>query len=160
RDAASVVGVLSPFLTCEEAYLLAKFLKGLSGQGRLGLGPVPGVGAGDTYPKDRRGHPGPPGQVTHRAGKGPHPRGGEEVVGHLQGEVIRFEDVVRSAAEGRVQAMYLAVSSPPRPGGWVSEEQAQELKKVPLVVLQDLLPSPVSNFAHYVLPGATWAEKD
>jgi NADH-quinone oxidoreductase subunit G len=42
----------------------------------------------------------------------------------------------------------------------VSEEQAQELKKVPLVVVQDLLPSPVSNFAHFVLPGAAWAEKD
>ena len=25
---------------------------------------------------------------------------------------------------------------------------------------QDLLPSPVSNFAHYVLPGTSFAEKD
>jgi NADH-quinone oxidoreductase subunit G len=34
------------------------------------------------------------------------------------------------------------------------------LKKAPLVVVQDLLPSPVSGFAHFVLPGASWAEKD
>src|SRR5579884_2269387 len=57
KDAGQVVGVLSPFLTCEEAYLLAKFLKGLSPQVRLALGSVPIVGEDDTYPKDRRGRP-------------------------------------------------------------------------------------------------------
>ncbi len=59
-----------------------------------------------------------------------------------------------------MQALYLAAGYPPRPGGWVSESQAQELKKVPLVVCHDILPSPVSAFAHYVLPGATFAEKE
>ena len=46
-----MAGVLSPFLTCEEAYLLAKYLKGLSGEVRLALGPVPVVGEDDTYPE-------------------------------------------------------------------------------------------------------------
>ncbi len=160
KDAGGVVGVLSPFLTCEEAFLLAKFLKGLSGQVRLALGPVPVVGEDDTYPKDRRGKAVQPVKFTIRAEKCPNRRGVEEVLRHFQGDVVRFEDVIRSAAEGRVQALYLAISSPPRPGGCVSEQQAQELKKVPLVVAQDLLPSPVSNFAHFVLPGASWAEKD
>src|SRR5262249_30252068 len=54
-DANSVMFVLSPFLTCEEAYLLAKYARGLSPQVRLALGPVPTVGEDDTYPKDRRG---------------------------------------------------------------------------------------------------------
>jgi NADH-quinone oxidoreductase subunit G len=160
RDAAGVVGVLSPFLTCEEAFLLAKFLKSLSGQVRLALGTVPVVGEDDTYPKDRRGNPVQPVKFTIRAEKCPNRRGVEEVLRHFQGDVIRFEDVVRSAAAGGVQALYLAASYPPRPGGWVSEEQAQALKKAPLVVVQDLLPSPVSGFAHFVLPGASWAEKD
>src|SRR5262249_32695736 len=31
RDGSAIAGVLSPFLTCEEAYLFAKFLKGLAG---------------------------------------------------------------------------------------------------------------------------------
>jgi NADH-quinone oxidoreductase subunit G len=160
RDAAGVVGVLSPFLTCEEAFLLAKFLKGLSGQVRLALGPVPVIGEDDTYPKDRRGNPVQPVQFTIRAEKCPNRRGVEEVLRHFQGDVIHFADVVRSAAEGGVQALYLAASYPPRPGGWVSAEQAQALKKAPLVVVQDLLPSPVSGFAQFVLPGASWAEKD
>jgi NADH-quinone oxidoreductase subunit G len=158
KDAAGVVGVLSPFLTCEEAYLLAKFLKGLSGQVRLALGPVPIVGEDDTYPKDRRGRPIQPVKFTIRAEKCPNRRGVEEILRHFQGEVTPFDEVVRSASEGRVQALYLAAGYPPRSGGWISEAQA--LQRVPLVVCQDLLPSAVSNFAHYVLPGAAWAEKD
>jgi NADH-quinone oxidoreductase subunit G len=160
KDAAGVVGVLSPFLTCEEAYLLARFLKGLSGQVRLALGPVPVVGEDDTYPKDRRGNPIQPVKFTIRAEKCPNRRGVEEVLRHFQGETIGFDAVVRDAAEGRVQALYLAAGYPPRPGGWVSETQAQALQRVPLVVCHDLLPSLVSNFAHFVLPGAAWAEKD
>src|SRR5262249_48796495 len=42
----------------------------------------------------------------------------------------------------------------------VSEEQVFGLQRVPLVVVQDLLPSPASGLAKYVLPAATFAEKD
>jgi NADH-quinone oxidoreductase subunit G len=160
KEAGQVAGVLSPFLTCEEAYLLAKFLKGLSPQVRLALGPVPIVGMDDTYPKDRRGRPIHPVKFTIRAEKCPNRKGVEAVLRHFQGEVVHFEDIVRDAGEGRVQALYLAAGYPPRPGGWVSEEQAAALRKTPLVVCHDLLPSPVSNFANYVLPAASFAEKD
>ncbi|HWG42052.1 MAG TPA: molybdopterin-dependent oxidoreductase [Gemmataceae bacterium] len=160
KDASGVVGVLSPFLTCEEAYLAAKFLKGLSGQVRLALGPVPIVGEDDTYPKDRKGKPIQPVKFTIRAEKCPNRRGVEEVIRHFQGEVPSFDEVVRGASEGRVQALYLAAGYPPRPGGWINDTQAQALQRIPLIVCQDLLPSPVSHFAHYVLPAAAWAEKD
>jgi NADH-quinone oxidoreductase subunit G len=160
KDAASVVGVLSPFLTCEEAFLVATYLKGLSGQVRLALGPVPVVGEDDTYPKDRMGRPAQPVKFTIRAEKCPNRRGVEEVLRHFQGEVVGFDQVVRWAADGGVQALYLAAGYPPRPGGWVSGEQAAALKKVPVVVCQDLLPSPASEVAQYVLPAASWAEKD
>ena len=39
-----VAGVLSPFLTVEEAYLLASYLKGLNPANVLALGPVPDAG--------------------------------------------------------------------------------------------------------------------
>ncbi len=160
RDGGGVAGVLSPFLTCEEAYLFAKYLKGLSGQVRLALGPVPVIGEDDTYPKDRKGRPILPVKFTIRAEKCPNRRGVEEVLRHFQGEVIGFEDVVRSAQEGRVKAAYLAAGYPPRPGGWVNETQAAALAKVPLLIVQDILPSPVSAVAQYVLPGVSFAEKD
>ncbi len=160
KDGAAVVGVLSPFLTCEEAYLLAKFIRGLSPFARLALGPIPVVGEDDTYPKDRRGRPVQPVKFTIRAEKCPNRKGVEAVLSRFQGKIIGFDDVVNSAAEGKVQALYLTAGYPPRPGGWVSESQAQELKKAPLVVCHDILPSPVSAFAHYILPGATFAEKE
>ena len=160
KDAPGVVGVLSPFLTCEEVYLLAKFLKGLSPQVRLALGPVPVVGEDDTYPKDRRGKPATPVKFTIRAEKCPNRKGVEAVLSRFQGKVIAFDDVAKSAADGKVKALYLTAGYPPRPGGWVTEAQAQALQKVPLVVCHDILPSPVSKFAHYILPGATFAEKE
>jgi NADH-quinone oxidoreductase subunit G len=164
RGASGVVGVISPFLTCEEAYLFASFLKGLSPEVRLALGPVPVIGEDDTYPKDRRGNPVQPVKFTIRAEKCPNRRGVEEVLKHFQGSAISFADVLREAGEGQLQAVYLAASYPPRRGPdggpWVTEEQARALGKVPLVVCQDLFPSPASTLAHFILPGSAWAEKD
>jgi NADH-quinone oxidoreductase subunit G len=160
RDAATVVGVLSPFLTCEEAYLLAKYLKGLSGQVRLALGPVPVVGEDDTYPKDRHGRPVEPVKFTIRAEKCPNRKGVVEVLRHFQGEVIEFAEVLRLAGEGQLNAVYLTAGYPPASGPWVTPEQAQALAKVKLLIVQDILPSPASETAKYVLTGASFAEKD
>src|SRR5205085_50173 len=131
KNGSAVAGVLSPFLTCEEAYLLAKYLKGLSGEVRLVLGPVPVVGEDDTYPKDRHGRPVQPVKFTIHAEKCPNRRGVEEVLRHFQGEVVAFDDVLHSAGEGRLKAVYLAAGYPPRDGGWIKPEQAEALQKVP-----------------------------
>jgi NADH-quinone oxidoreductase subunit G len=159
HDGSAVAAVLSPFLTCEEAYLLGKYLKGLSGDVRLALGHVPIQGEDDTYPKDCRGHAVQPVKFTIRAEKCPNRRGVEAVLRHFQGEVLGMEEILRSAGESRLQAIYFAASYPPRVGGWITEAQAEALRRVPLVVVQDLFPSPASALAKYVLPGASWAEK-
>ncbi len=158
--AEQVVAVLSPFLTCEEAYLLARWFKDLSPQTLLTLGPVPVAGEDDTYPKDRRGRPAKPVKFTIRAEKCPNRLGVQAVLRQLQGDVIPFERVLRSAGSGQIEALYLAAGYPPRPWKWITEEQAQALKKVPLLVCHDLLPSQASNVAHYILPAASFAEKD
>jgi NADH-quinone oxidoreductase subunit G len=160
QDGFQVAAVLSPFLTCEEAYLLAKYLKGLSGNVRLALGHVPIKGEDDTYPKDRRGRPAQPVKFTIRKEKCPNRRGVEVILRHFQGEVIPCEEVWHAAGEGRLRAVYLAASYPPREGSWITEAPAETLKRVPLVVVQDLFPSPASAVAKFVLPGATFAEKD
>ncbi len=160
RDGSAVVGVLSPFLTCEEAFLLARFLKGLSGEVRLALGPVPVVGEDDTYPKDRRGRPTQPVKFTIRAEKCPNRRGVEEVLRHFQGDVVKFDDVLRDTAPGKVQALYLAAGYPPRGEGWINEGQAKSLERVPLLVVQDLFATPASDRATYILPAVSFAEKD
>jgi NADH-quinone oxidoreductase subunit G len=160
-DGTAAAGVLSPFLTCEEAYLLARFLKGLSGEVRLALGPVPVLGEDDTYPKDRRGRPAQPVKFTIRAEKCPNRRGVEEVLKHFQGEVVRFDDLLRDAGAGRLQALYVAAGYPPRPGwNWVTAGQAEALGRVPLLVVQDLFATPASERAKYVVPAVSFAEKD
>jgi NADH-quinone oxidoreductase subunit G len=160
RDGSALVGVVSPFLTCEEAYLFAKFLRGLSAHVRLALGPVPIVGEDDLYPKDRRGRPVQPVTFTIRAEKCPNRRGVEEVLRHFQGEVLGFDSVRRASGAGELQAVYLAAGYPPRSEGWITQEQAAALRNAPLLIVQDLLPSPASSQADFVVPAAAWAEKD
>jgi NADH-quinone oxidoreductase subunit G len=159
-DPASVAGMISPFLTCEEAYLLAKYLKALSREVRLFLGPVPVMGEDDTYPKDRHGRPIQPVRFTILAEKCPNRRGVEAILRHYQGEVLGFDELLRLSQEDKLKALYIAAGYPPRAGGWNTEEQAANFKQVPLLVVQDLFPSPVSAMAKYVIPAATFAEKD
>jgi NADH-quinone oxidoreductase subunit G len=157
-DPASVAGMISPFLTCEEAYLLAKYLKGLSSEARLFLGPVPLIGENDTYPKDRHGRPIQPVRFTIRAEKCPNRRGVEAILRHFQGELLGFDELLRLGQQNKLKAVYFAAGYPPRAGGWITEDQAEKLKQVPLLVVQDLFPSPVSAMAKYVIPAATFAE--
>jgi NADH-quinone oxidoreductase subunit G len=163
--AASVAGVLSPFLTCEEAFLLAKYLKGLSPDVRLYLGPVPVVGQDDTYPKDRRGRPVEPVKFTIRAEKCPNRRGVEAVLKHFQGEVRPFEQAIEVVDRGELKTIWVAAGYPQGggyvgPSPWLTDAQAAALRKATLLVVQDLLPSPVSAAADYVLPAAAWVEKE
>jgi NADH-quinone oxidoreductase subunit G len=160
KNASAVAAVLSPFLTCEEAYLLALYLKGLSSEVLLAFGYLPVLGEDDTFPKDRRGRPIQPAKFTIRAEKCPNRRGVQEILLHFQGEVVAFERVLEAASQGRLEAVYFAAGYPPREGGWISEMQAEALRRVPLVVVQDLFPSPASALAKYVLPSAAFAEKD
>src|SRR5262245_23155894 len=72
RRGSSLAAALSPMLTCEEAYLLAKLIKGFAADARLYLGWVPQVGQDDHYPQDRHGKPLPPTKFTIRAEKCPN----------------------------------------------------------------------------------------
>jgi NADH-quinone oxidoreductase subunit G len=160
KQASAVVGVLSPWLTCEEAYLLAKYLKGMTRAVRLALGPVPTVGEDDTYPKDRKGKALETVKFTIHAEKAPNRKGVEKVLSHFQGRIIPFDEVVKEADAGKLEAVYLAAGYPPREPGWVTPAQADALGKVPTLILQDLAPSPLSDRASILIPAASFAEKD
>jgi NADH-quinone oxidoreductase subunit G len=161
RESGSrLAAVLSPMLTCEEAYLLAKLIKGFSPQANLYLGWVPVVGQDDHYPQDRKGNPIQPTKFTIRAEKCPNRRGVEEILKHFQGDVHGFDAFLKSAAEGQHQAAYLTAGYSPRLEPWLDEQQAQALQNVPLLVVQDLFASAATTAAKYVLPASTFAESD
>lgn len=148
-----VAAVLSPWMTIEEAFLLGKFLKGLSPKITLAIGKTRVEGEDDTYPKDVQGRPVQPVKFTIRAEKAPNRRGVEEVLKHFQGSVIPAGDVL----SGAYDALYIVGGDP---AGTLTEQQGTGLSKTRLLIVQDLLASPVSDAAHFVLAGGSWAERD
>jgi len=72
--------------------------------------------------------------------------------------VLSFDRLLSDARD--LKALYLTAGYSPRLGPWLSAEQTQTLAQVPLLVVQDLTPSPISAAARYALPAATFAEKD
>ena len=157
RRARGVAAVLSPWMTCEEAYLLARFLKALSPQVKLALGPVRHVGQDDHYPKGVNGEPLEPVKFTIRAEKAPNRHGVEAVLIHYQQGLMTFEAVLHQIASGEIDTLYL-VGGDSEP--WLSDMQANVLKQLKLLIVQDLLPNPALPHAHFVLAGGSFAEKD
>jgi NADH-quinone oxidoreductase subunit G len=153
---AAVLAVLSPMLACEEAFLLAKYLKSLSLDVRLALGRVPVAGEDDHYPKNGDAAAASP-KFTIRAEKCPNRRGVEAIVAALDGQIRSFDDAMSDVNTGKVQAIVLTGGYPHE---WLTTPEVESLTKPELVVLVDILNSPAAASADYVLPGAAWAEKE
>lgn len=160
KNAADVAFLLSPFLTCEEAYLLASWARSLAPTVGIAIGPVPVIGADDHYPKDRRGGELPNPKFTIRAEKCPNRRGVEEIVQHFQGKLLTAADVLAKAQRGELSALFMSGGYPPQPEPWFTGEQLNACKRVGLLAVQDLLPSPLTEAAQFVLPASSFAEKD
>ncbi len=149
--------VLSPWMTVEEAYLLADYFTGLSEEAILALAPVRIVGEDDVYPKEVHGRPVEPVTFTIRAEKCPNRLGVQTVLAHFTRNVASLGDVLGLAAAGQLSAVFLVGGDSQ---GWISHEQAKALDTVGTVVVQDILPSPASERAGFVLPGGSSAERD
>ncbi len=144
---AGCAAVLSPMMTCEEAWLLAKFVREIAPSATLALGYVPTRGADRSYP----------GGYVLRAEKCPNRRGVEAILRHFGGATCGWDEFVKSAGESKYKVAYVV-------GGysdeWISKDAAAALAKVEALFVHDLLPSPLTDRAVAVLPGATWAERD
>jgi NADH-quinone oxidoreductase subunit G len=152
-----VAAVLSPWMTVEEAYLLAGFLKSLSGQVTLALGPIRVEGKDEQFPKDIKGNVVEPVKFTIRAEKAPNRAGVEAVLSHFAGDVMPFEELLRLSSAGQFSAVYLVGGDPE---GWINEIQAEAFSKIETVIVQDILPSPVLKHATHVLPSGTFVERE
>ena len=140
-------GVLSPFISLEEAYLLAKLLRSIDPQAILAMGPVPTVGENQKFP----------GGFVIAAEKAPNRRGVEEILGYFMHKVLSFEDFLKEMQ--RIEFGGVWVSGGYK-GPWIEESAARRFEKVPLLVVQDLFPSSLSERATYQLPAAAFAERE
>jgi NADH-quinone oxidoreductase subunit G len=149
--------VLSPFLSVEEAFLLAKYAKNLSSKAKLYLGHVPVVGQDDVYPKDRKGNPtSGPAKFTIRAEKAPNRLGVTAVIRHFEGSVPSLADYTSAAQAGQVKAVYLT-------GGYADEASLAALAALPkpgLTIVHDFAPLTWAAGAHYFLPLSLATEKE
>jgi NADH-quinone oxidoreductase subunit G len=158
-----LAGVLSPFLTVEEAYLIATYLKGVNPTCVLAMGPVPTQGDDVTFrPDATKGRTGDtsfvvPRPFTIHREKCPNRRGVEAILEHFQGEVIDFSKISARAAAGEFRGLFV-VSDAIDPA--FSDEDVRKLRPhVEFLVVQDTHVTPLAQAADVVLAGATFAEK-
>jgi NADH-quinone oxidoreductase subunit G len=157
------IGVLSPFLTVEEAYLFASYLKSLNPANVLALGPVPTSGSDFTVTPDQiEGRTGDtsfvvPRPFTIHAEKCPNRRGVSAILEHFEGKVIDFEAASQRITSGEFAALYVASDSI---DPWIDEAKSKALRAgVKLLVVQDTNVTPLAQAADAVIAGATFAEK-
>jgi NADH-quinone oxidoreductase subunit G len=158
-----VAAVLSPFLTVEEAFLLARYVKGLNPANLLALGPVPTRGVDCTIQPDQtKGRTGDtsfvvPRPFTIHAEKCPNHRGVAAVLEHFEGKVVAYDELTSRVGAGELGGVYV-VSDAIEP--WIDEAQSNALRaKVSFLVVQDTTITPLAHLADIVLAGATFAEK-
>ena len=161
REGGAIAGIFSPFLTVEEAYAMASYLKGLSPGAVLAMGPIPIAGEDQTFtPDQHEGRTGDtsfviPRPFTIHAEKCPNRRGVEAVLAHFGG-AIGFDTISSRVAAGEFRAL-LVTSDAIDPA--FADADAQALRKAGFLVVIDTNVTPLAQAADVVLAGATFAEK-
>lgn len=163
HNGGKIAGILSPFLTVEEAYLMATYLRGLAPDAVLALGPVPVEGEDITFrPDQTKGRTGDtsfvvPRPFTIHAEKCPNRRGVEEILRHFQGEVIDFATISGRIKNREFAGLHI-VSDAIDP--WIDQADADAIRGgVDFLVVQDTNVTPLAQLADVALAGATFAEK-
>jgi NADH-quinone oxidoreductase subunit G len=146
REAERPAYVLSPHLTVEEAYLLARYGRELNPEALLVLGHVPVAGKDERFA----------GGFTIRREKCPNRRGVEQLIGAMAGEVVSWQQFLDRVADEPCDAVWIT-------GGyktpWNDEATAERLRGVKTLIVQDLFASPVFHAAHWQLPATAFAER-
>lgn len=156
--------VVSPMLSCEEAYLLATLARSIDPSAVLAVGPIPTRGQDKTFP------PNAPAERAYRvyAEKAPNARGVRRVLEAIGGKALSYEQVLEQLKRGSGREQIGAVILTGNyPGPWADDELHGLLSRAKaergagrrFLVLIDTLTSRLVDEADVVLPGATWAEK-
>jgi NADH-quinone oxidoreductase subunit G len=139
--------MVSPMLSCEDAYLLARWALAHDPGAELAVGPVPVHGVDKTFP----------GGFTMHAEKAPNARGVRRVLealakGRPVHDASAFERTLASGGVG------VAVITGNYPSDWVGAGLRDALARVPFMLI-DTLPTALTPMAEVTLPAASWVEK-
>jgi len=147
RKAGRLAVALSPFLTVEEAYLLATYVKSIDAQAIIGVGPIPVEGEDETFKNG----------FTIRAEKCPNRQGVETIAQRLGDGLLDWEAFVGKVETESPGAVWITGGYP---GAWHDEATAARFDGVKELIVQDLFASPLYERATIQLPGAAFAERE
>jgi NADH-quinone oxidoreductase subunit G len=151
--------MVSPMLTCEEAFVLGKLALAIDPRAILAVGPVPRSGQDKIYPPNAKEDS--PKAFKVYAEKAPNARGVRRVLAGLtdEGRVKSYEDLLTLLGKGSgVSNLGAVIATGNYPSDWATEDFIKCLGGK-FVVLIDTLSSLLCDKADIVLPGATFAEK-
>jgi NADH-quinone oxidoreductase subunit G len=151
---AGVAVVLSPFVACEEAWLLARFMREVAPDCALVVGPVPMEGEDQHFPV---GSSADAAKFTVLREKCPNRRGVEMVIDGAGGTSLAWEAFAKQAGAGEYSAVWIA-GGYPKP--WVDKSAAKLAAKFELLVIADLFENELMAGAALVLPACAWAERE
>ena len=146
-EAKHIGALISPMLSCEDAYLLATMVLEHDPAAILGVGPVPVSGEDKTFP----------GGFTMYAEKAPNARGVRRVLAKLSGKVAEYDEFLKGIKRKntKVDALLLTGNYPSE---WVTPDLSAAAEGK-FTVLIDTLPNALTSDVDVLLPGATWVEK-
>lgn len=160
KPGAKLAVLVSPMLTCEEAWTIGKFaidaMGGDNSRVVLGVGPVPVKGIDKTYPPGAKSEA--KNAYTMRAEKAPNARGVKRALAGLTSGRVPLDSDAFNTAIAKDAAVEGVIVTGNYPSEWVIDDFTKALTKK-WVLLIDTLPNKLTAKADVVLPGATWAEK-
>lgn len=147
RASKSMLVLVSPMLSCEEAWLLAQYTSSLDAEVTFALGPVPRHGEDKTFLSG----------YTSYAEKAPNARGVRRVLASFKNKTIEYEALLAHMAS--CPSIDLVFATGNYPSTWATEQLITGIGQERKLILLDTLESQLSRRADVLLPTTTWVEK-
>jgi len=136
QQASAIALLVSPMISCEDAWLLGQFVRGLDKNAIVGIGPVPIVGEDKTFKSG----------FTMRSEKAPNARG----VKRALGEALEYDEWKNQLAKADTVVVT---------GNYPATWDTPEMSDSQTLILIDTLANALTERADVFIPAATWAEK-
>ncbi len=137
QGAKSIALLVSPMLSCEDAWLLTQLVRGLDENAIVGIGPVPVDGEDKTFPSG----------FTVRSEKAPNARGVQRALGS---NALSYDDWLEAAKKADTMIVT---------GNYPVAWDTPKVGKNKTLILIDTLANKLTDRADVFIPAATWAEK-
>ncbi len=147
QDAGHIAALISPMVSCEDAWHIGQLVRAIDPHAVLGIGPVPYDGDDQTMADG----------FVIRAEKAPNARGVRRVLESLGGPVLDasgFEATLRDDAS--IGGVLLTGNYP---SAWITPKLSEAIDGGRYIVMFETLPNAMTPRADVVLPASTWMEK-